>query len=1221
MVHSKRLFLVFFVCILFLLSGNVNAQLSTFGKEFYFGLMENNLKSNNIDKAVISITAREEAIGSIQYANQTINFSLGQNEVFTHEILSSDIDVLHRTSGVIENKGIIISSSGQISVHAFNLRRTSSDASVILPVKTLGREYLVTSHFNDMSLYVDNLESTMLIVAVEDQTRVEITPSVNTVNGKTAGVPFEILLNSRQSYQLKAEGDLTGSFVRVLGPETDVCKKIAVFGGNKMTQAGDCNGTADHLFQQSYPIDFWGTSFIHVPMLDKSSGELVKVLASEDGTQITVDGQVLTLNARQFFTFDFDASKPRVIEGSKPISVTAIAKSQDCDSSGSTLGDPTMISYNPNNHRIKQIVFNSLQGNDFIRHYVNIIVPSDAVDQTILDGKSVGSEFSIVPGNPDFSYARIKVSGGFNSLSNPAGLIAYAYGYGLKLSYGFSAGANFEDTEFKIESDFGFDDEHIACLGQDATWEVSANNPQYIEFIWDFGDGSPSENGKIVNHTYDQAGTFLVKVLASNGAVGCPIENEFEFEVVVKQIEFEILGAEQVCPGSIETYELGSSSNLEKLDWLEVVGGVIQSQTDNSITVEWQDEVEDAGIKVQGYSPDGCESEPLFYPVTFGEQSIDAIPEGEVTVCITGNEEFAYNLPSEFQQGTFEIQWGLTGGEIVSGQGESTVFVKWEKNTVEKSIYFTVLEENQACGKISQKLEVSEVDEVPFIDPVISGSNEICIGTEITYTFTSETPFSSLDWIDIQGGTKISQNENQVVIRWESEEDEMGFTLLPYHKNGCPGSPLFFGVSVKDSEEVDAPLGNKFLCGPEYMEITYSVPQQDIEGTISWVIEGGEIVGPSEGETVNVIWNPGSPERWIGYLIDPVDASQCPAVSKQLQIEVSNPIQINEVIEASPSCPGSADGKLEIQVAGGSGEYVFEWMGYPGAKGSILENIPAGEYQVIVSDLNSCGFGTFSLSLDDPEAMTLVEELKVLPTTCNDSSDGGFVARISGGTPPYIVPGFDFTSDGQVISVRGLAQGNFMLFVEDSNGCALPIEGVISGPQEMEVRFVEISESCPGGNFGRLAVEVDGGVGPYRYTWSLGGGIAASTLSNQELPSQSFISNMPSGEYEVMVTDSNGCKVRAYGRIPETKPQVRMPTGYLPSDGLYYPVANCSLDYFLTIYDRWGNVSYTGSEGWDGLINGKEAPTGTYTYQISYQFRLGDQLESEKKSGVFILIR
>ncbi|WP_161971786.1 PKD domain-containing protein [Algoriphagus kandeliae] len=1185
--------------------------------------MENNLKENNIDKAVITITAREEAIGSIQYLGQTVNFSIGPNDVFTHEILSSDFDVLHRGSGVIREKGIVISSSGEISVHAFNIRSTSSDASVILPVKTLGQEYLVTAHYTDVNLGENNFESTLLIVAVEDQTRVEITPTKTTVNGNPAGVPFEIVLNSRQSFQLKAFGDLTGSRVRVLDAEGNECKKVAVFGGNKMTQAGTCGSTADHLFQQTYPLFAWGKSFIHIPLLDRTSGDLVKVLAAENGTQVRVNGQLeLTLNAGQFHVFDFNATETKFIEGSNPISVTAIAKSSDCDAAAvATLGDPSMITYNPNNHRIKSIVFNSLQSFGFVRHYVNIIVSTASIDKTLLNGKNISSEFSQVPGNPEFSFARVAVGGGVNSLSNPDGLIAYAYGYGNKSSYGFSAGANFEDTEFKIESDFGFDDEHLACLGQDAIWEVSANNPQYTQFIWDFGDGTSPVSGKVVNHSFEEPGTFLVKVSASNGVVGCPVENEFEFEVVVKEVEFEILGAEQVCPGSEETYELGTSSNLEKLDWLEVIGGVIIDEDDSSVTIEWQENIEGAGIQVVGFSPEGCESEPLFFPVTFGEQSIDAIPDGEVSVCITGNDEFAYNLPADFQQGSFEIEWFVVGGEIISGQSESTVFVQWEKGAEEKSIYFSVLEEGQACGKVSDKLEVSEVAEVPFSNPEIAGAKEICIGTEITYTFTSTTPYSSLDWIDIKGGEIDGQSGNEVVIRWVAEVENMGFSLIPYHENGCPGTLISFNVTVKESEVVDAPEGNRFLCGPEFMEMTYSIPQQTIEGSISWVINGGEIIGSSEGETVNVIWSSDESERWIGYLIDPVDASQCPAVSERLEIELSNPIEINEVIETTPSCPGSSDGKLNIEIEGGSGEYIFEWEGYPDTNSSQLENIPSGEYRVTVYDINSCGFGEFTVSLTDPQPLKLVEELKLLPTTCNESSDGGFVANISGGEPPYIVPGFEFTSDGQVISVKGLSQGSFKLFIEDSKGCSIPIEGEIPGPQALQVRFSEVSESCPGGNFGRLAVEVEGGVGPYTYSWSLGEGIAGISRSSQEAFTNNFISEMPSGDYEVTVTDGNGCQVRAYGRIPETQPQVRMPTGYLPTDGLYYPVSNCTLEYSLTVFDRWGKVIYNGSEGWDGLINGKEAPTGTYTYQISYQFRLGDQLENEKKSGVFVLIR
>nr|HAD51551.1 hypothetical protein [Algoriphagus sp.] len=67
----------------------------------------------------------------------------------------------------------------------------------------------------------------------------------------------------------------------------------------------------------------------------------------------------------------------------KPIATTAIAKSQDCDTPGPLkFGDPLMITYNPNNERISSIVFNSLQSYGFLRHFVNVIVPAESVNET-----------------------------------------------------------------------------------------------------------------------------------------------------------------------------------------------------------------------------------------------------------------------------------------------------------------------------------------------------------------------------------------------------------------------------------------------------------------------------------------------------------------------------------------------------------------------------------------------------------------------------------------------------------------------------------------------------------------------------------------------------------------------------------------------------------------------------------------------------------------------
>jgi gliding motility-associated-like protein len=82
-----------------------------------------------------------------------------------------------------------------------------------------------------------------------------------------------------------------------------------------------------------------------------------------------------------------------------------------------------------------------------------------------------------------------------------------------------------------------------------------------------------------------------------------------------------------------------------------------------------------------------------------------------------------------------------------------------------------------------------------------------------------------------------------------------------------------------------------------------------------------------------------------------------------------------------------------------------------------------------------------------------------------------------------------------------------------------------------------------------------------------------------------------------------------------------MPTGFMPKDGIYAPVSNCFLDFRMQILNRWGQVLYSGMEGWDGLFRGDEVPTGIYSYVLTYQYLMDGSNQFEEIQGVFKLIR
>jgi gliding motility-associated-like protein len=143
---------------------------------------------------------------------------------------------------------------------------------------------------------------------------------------------------------------------------------------------------------------------------------------------------------------------------------------------------------------------------------------------------------------------------------------------------------------------------------------------------------------------------------------------------------------------------------------------------------------------------------------------------------------------------------------------------------------------------------------------------------------------------------------------------------------------------------------------------------------------------------------------------------------------------------------------------------------------------------------------------------------------------------------------------------------------------------------------------------GALTVIPSGGNPPYYFLWETGGSFAT-------------LEQLSSGSYSVIVTDANGCKVQGEGTVNKAVPQVRMPTGFIPGDGNYIPVSSCPITYKMMIYDRWGQLVHSGSEGWDGLFQGKEMLQGVYSFKLEYEYNTDEGIVLDDKMGSFTLIR
>lgn len=162
--------------------------------------------------------------------------------------------------------------------------------------------------------------------------------------------------------------------------------------------------------------------------------------------------------------------------------------------------------------------------------------------------------------------------------------------------------------------------------------------------------------------------------------------------------------------------------------------------------------------------------------------------------------------------------------------------------------------------------------------------------------------------------------------------------------------------------------------------------------------------------------------------------------------------------------------------------------------------------------------------------------------------------------------------------------------------------------------------SAPGETFPLLATSPG-----ITYSWTPSTGLSNPNIANPVVT----VGNIIGDEilYQVTAINSDGCKGEGFVKIRiESGPAIYVPTGFTPNgDGKNdrftpYPVGIKSYNYFR-VFNRWGQVIFSTKklhDGWDGTINGKEQPTGTYIWMIE-GITSGNKLITKK--GTVTLIR
>ncbi len=564
----------------------------------------------------------------------------------TNNINATDV---YNHADKINNYGLHITATENVSVFVImSTPQYSMDACNALPITALQSEYYLQD-FYPYSKDVSKAITMTTILAVEDGTRVNITPKGNTYGKTNNGVPYTITLNKGQTYYLISSVNAQLAGTHIVAQDG---KKIAVYVGSPNTHTPGGVSARDALFEQMMPIDYWGTQFIATRSLQKD-GNIIGITATQNGTELKIDGftQAYINEGETYYIVLQGPSDPYTKNLSKIVSpvdqvITADAIyietscpaaviSYDTGNSfagatGSEIvngqGDPSSVWMSPIQQKINRITFGACYTTKTKAHFLNIVTETATCDQTKLTAYmgQYGNDWSDkltwtqVPGNPTYSYARLQIGNNTPTinvftLENSKGFIAHIYGNGEDESYAYSAGSAAVERGVNVDGETftnGFKSDSRFCLDRPLQFDSKVGTDEITRVDWTFGDGTSEYNGMPqTEHTYTSPGWYDVTAKLFGHQV---CTNESDVELGTVHFTFRVMPPDTVYMKpehrciSVDSIYDGRKLTAEEIAKMIANGGNDTTHVD----------------------PDDCASEVHITPVSYGidtEEKLDTI--------------------------------------------------------------------------------------------------------------------------------------------------------------------------------------------------------------------------------------------------------------------------------------------------------------------------------------------------------------------------------------------------------------------------------------------------------------------------------------------------------------------------------------------------------------------------------------------------------------------
>ncbi|SEQ39436.1 SprB repeat-containing protein [Neolewinella agarilytica] len=255
------------------------------------------------------------------------------------------------------------------------------------------------------------------------------------------------------------------------------------------------------------------------------------------------------------------------------------------------------------------------------------------------------------------------------------------------------------------------------------------------------------------------------------------------------------------------------------------------------------------------------------------------------------------------------------------------------------------------------------------------------------------------------------------------------------------------------------------------------------------------------------------------YEVTITDANDC-SVADVFTIDGSATPTLSIGSQTNPSC-GEDNGQITVLAEGLTAPLTYVWSHDDTLDGPTATGLAPDDYTIDITDANECT-ASIMLTLTGQDALTT--SLTGLSDAICEEDSGSATISVTSGTEPFTFE-WSHAPEENVDNFQNLTAGDYGVTITDANGCfeiqVFQIE-FINGPAGVNV-INQRSTIC-GENNGTLEVAPDGGSAPYVFKWS----------HDDDLDTGLAI-GLAAGQYEVTITDVNGCPVADVYTIDESE--------------------------------------------------------------------------------------